>query len=225
MNNVSQQLTTINLLTNSSSNFLNFKLTNFGEVVNKAIKEGTNPNNNKINQVISNNNQKENNVNNVHPPLHTSSGTSFSSGGHFSELNFNKTQPQNKTQNVNKNYVYDLAQFFQENNLNFQNFYEFLKYLKEYFLKDGGSDIRYNFLLISANKAVSINRIPITMYETSFQPKKYFIIIEGDMNGINSFNEDRKYIIENIQKNMYDDSKELAVIINKKITEINELIG
>lgn len=124
---------------------------------------------------------------------------------------------ENKTSS--KSHISDLVHFFSENGFNFLSFYELIKSLKD---QHSNSETKYDFLLLTANKYTLLPRNPISMYDFILTPKTFFISIEGDSQQLQAFNEDKKYIIDNIHKNIFDDTKEVQMLINKKVNDLFE---
>lgn len=122
---------------------------------------------------------------------------------------------ENKTSS--KSHISDLVHFFIENGFNFLSFYELIKSLKD---QHSNSETKYDFLLLTANKYTLLPRNPISMYDFILTPKTFFISIEGDSQQLQAFNEDKKYIIDNIHKNIFDDTKEVQMLINKKVNDL-----
>lgn len=115
----------------------------------------------------------------------------------------------------------DILLFLNDNGFNILLLYDLIKGMKEHY---SNSAIRLNFILTTVNKSSLINRTNPSMYEVCITPKTFFIVIEGDSNQIGAFNEDRKYIAESLNKALFDDTKELNYIVNKKVTELLENI-
>ena len=126
-----------------------------------------------------------------------------------------------ETKNNAKSHINDLIHFFSENGFNFVSFYELMKSMKDV---HSNSETKYEFLLLTANKYTLISRNPISMYDYSITSKTFFIAIEGETQLLSSFNEDKKYIIDNIHKNIFDDTKEIQSLINKKVNDLYESI-
>lgn len=192
-----------NILTNSASNFFSVKLKNFGEMVNKVIKEGTNSNN--LNTL---NSGGRNTIN-------------INNNNNFNNMNFDLQNKKKINFLANTfNQVSDLVNFFQDNNLNFPNFCSFFQYLQNNFLKDEKFNIKYYCVLIKITKTHLINRTPVTMYDVNIHPQSYFLIIEDEDKKCKSFLEDKKFITETLIK-LSDETKEFNNLIYKKISEID----
>ena len=117
-----------------------------------------------------------------------------------------------------KHHLNELVHYFNENNINAFAFFELIKHIKHTYIVNDSS-MKYEFILLTAQKYTTIPRHTISMYDFNIVPKTFFLIIEGSAQQIHEFNEDKKYILENIHKNIFDDTKDINYIIYKKVNE------
>ena len=109
--------------------------------------------------------------------------------------------------------------YFNETNINTYAFFELIKHIKHTYIVNNDTSMKYEFILLTATKYTTIPRHTITMYDFNIVPKTFFFIIEGTSQQIHEFNEDKRYILENIHKNIFDDTKDINYIIYKKVSE------
>lgn len=132
--------------------------------------------------------------------------------------------------NINNIFTFDLQNFFYENNLNYQYFVDLLSNInnkcdKETFNKYKSSNkTKYIICLAKCNKTHNIKRWPITNYEISISPKKYFFVIEGEESFINNFYDDYKFVSEKLNKTEEDGFAIYNDYVNKKLKyELNKI--
>ena len=77
----------------------------------------------------------------------------------------------NNSGNFMSNYLSDLFQYFQENQLNLNNFGDFFTFYNNNFLKNENSKITYSFLLVKGSKSISISRDPILSFDINLVSK------------------------------------------------------
>lgn len=153
----------------------------------------------------------------------------------INELNSNKNPRKTIVNGINNpglnnlismsnSYVIDLVSFFQENGLNFQNFCDVLQYIQNNFLKNEKFTMRYQVMLIKVNRSNNINRVPVTVYDINLTPRSYFLIVEAEEAKLKTFFEDKKFVMENMQKYLGSEEKELMQFITKKISDLSEKI-
>ena len=118
-----------------------------------------------------------------------------------------------------KHHLNDLVHYLNETNINTYAFFELIKHIKHTYIVNSDTSMKYEFILLTATKYTTIPRHTIAMYDFNIVPKTFFFIIEGTSQQIYEFNEDKRYILENIHKNIFDDTKDINYIIYKKVSE------
>ncbi len=115
----------------------------------------------------------------------------------------------------------EIITFFIDNNLNFQGFCELLLYLQNNFLKEQKFKVKYQIALIKTNRSHIIQRQPNTVYDINLIPKSYFVILEGEDSKLKSFFDDKKFVIDTLNKLIITEV-ELNNYINNKIKDLSE---
>jgi hypothetical protein len=185
------------------NNYYNIEITNFSELVNKVVYDGMSGN--KSANLVTNNSNTTNMLTILNEYI-------------------NKNSLRRSNSISIPSFVTDLVTFFNDNNLNLQNFCDFFNHLFTFYLKDEKiKNTRFNFLIARVNRTHTVARVPVTNYETILYPRIYFFILEGDEKALRGFTEDRRFIMETLFK-APDDFVPFDLFVNKKISELHDHI-
>jgi hypothetical protein len=132
----------------------------------------------------------------------------------------NKYKKGEKLSQVHSHFA-EIASFFSENNLNFQNFCELMNV---YIHNIEKSRTNFFFILVKSQGSIQISRDKISKYSLVNQNHSYLFIVEAESIEISNFLEEFKLLNENSSK---ENNEFLSNLSNKKIenllTKLEEL--
>jgi len=206
-----------NVLGNNNSNTSNITQVSAKNIQNNIFNNNTlkRRNTTNFNNFASNNSKQNSSINNLNNQI-----------PNLMQSRINLTS----NNNINNIFTFDLQNFFYENNLNYQIFVDLLSNINSIHSKENTRErdfnkTKYLICLAKCNKTHNITRWPITNYDITISPRKYFFVIEAEENMLNNFIDDYKFIYEKLNKTEEDTFTVYnQFVYNKLKIEINNIL-